>query len=539
MKVQKLLYKSISFSLVAGLALTSIGCGKQAAAVRETAPVIDTIDDNYRVFYEIFTGSFSDSNGDGIGDLQGIINRMDYLNDGDVNSGESLGIQGIWLTPIFKSPSYHKYDVTDYYSIDPSFGTEEDLKALLDICHERNVKVILDLVINHTSKDNLWFSKFASAHKDGNTEDPFYNFYSWATTETRKSNITYQPIPNCTNEYYECNFSSDMPELNYDNEEVRKCVLDIAKYYLDLGVDGFRFDAIKYIYYGETTKSAAFWDWYMSELTAYKEDIYCVGECWSADPETLEYVSGVNCFNFQAGQGEGVITNAASGRSIDVYTGYIESYQDKVLSENSDNGMMINFLSNHDMDRAAGYLTLATHRAHMAANLYLLCSGSPFIYYGEEIGLKGMRGGENTDANRRLAMLWGDEDSIRDPKGSTYDSSKQTNGTVAEQMERDNSLYHYYCKVIALRNKYPEIARGDYTAVSFGQKRQGGFEITYGDSTIALIHNTDDSVATIDLSKGKGFSKDFTELVDYIGQGDASLEGSILTIGPQTSAILK
>ena len=135
--------------------------------------------DNNRVFYEIFVGSFSDSNGDGIGDLRGIINRMDYLNDGDINSGKSLNVEGIWLSPIFKSPSYHKYDVTDYYQIDPTFGSEEDLVELINLCHERNVKIIIDLPINHTSKSNLWFLKFSQAHKENNIESPFYDFYSY------------------------------------------------------------------------------------------------------------------------------------------------------------------------------------------------------------------------------------------------------------------------------------------------------------------------------------------------------------------------
>ncbi|MBQ1533738.1 MAG: alpha-amylase, partial [Erysipelotrichaceae bacterium] len=105
----------------------------------------DATQDNYRVFYQIFVGSFSDSDGDGIGDLRGIINRIDYLNDGNVDSNSSLGVQGIWLTPIFKSPSYHKYDASDYYVIDPAFGTQEDLDELIRLCHERNMLVILDL----------------------------------------------------------------------------------------------------------------------------------------------------------------------------------------------------------------------------------------------------------------------------------------------------------------------------------------------------------------------------------------------------------
>lgn len=183
----------ICLLLAAGMAAVLAGCG---AGSREDLPAqADPIDDNYRVFYEIFTGSFSDSDGDGIGDLRGIIDRMDYLNDGNINSGESLGIQGIWLTPIFSSPSYHKYDVIDYYEIDSDFGTQEDLVELLQVCHERNVKVILDLVLNHTSSSNQWFLSFAEAHRNGDTASPYYDYYTYVTKETQVSGRTYRQIP--------------------------------------------------------------------------------------------------------------------------------------------------------------------------------------------------------------------------------------------------------------------------------------------------------------------------------------------------------
>ena len=127
-------------------------------------------ENNSRVFYEIFVGSFSDSDGDGTGDLRGIINRMDYLNDGDPSSGKSLGIEGIWLTPVFLSPSYHKYDVTDYCQIDPVFGTLEDLQELIALCHARDVKLILDLPLNHTGRNCSWFENFMDAHRQGNPD---------------------------------------------------------------------------------------------------------------------------------------------------------------------------------------------------------------------------------------------------------------------------------------------------------------------------------------------------------------------------------
>lgn len=523
----------ISVAVLLMAAMLFGGCsGKPKAAP-------DPTDDNYRAFYQIFVGSFSDSNGDGTGDLRGIINRMDYLNDGNMYSENSLGVQGIWLSPIFASPSYHKYDASNYYKIDEKFGTEADLVELIELCHERNVKVILDLVINHTSTSHEWFMKFSNAHKEGNKNDPYYDIYSWAPIDERTAGLAYTGIPGGNLEYYECNFSTDMPELNYDNKVVREEMLKVAKYYLDLGVDGFRFDAIKYIYYNDTERSVDFWKWYMDELKAYKPDIYCVGECWSNDSETLQYAEALNCFNFQVAQGEGYISNAAKGKDINVYTKYVEKYQDQVLAANAEGGMMTSFIANHDMDRAAGYLTPATKQAHMAANLYLLCSGSPFIYYGEEIGLKGTRGSANTDANRRLAMLWGDEDTIKNPTGTTYDAKKQTNGTVADQLADEASLLHYYGKLLSLRKQYPEIARGDYKALDFGENTFGGFLITYNEGKTVLLHNTSTEEVVIDLTSCSDFPADLKKIAAYIGQGEASLKGSTLTLGPQTSVIIQ
>ena len=494
------------------------------------AAMVDPIDDNYRTFYQIFVGSFSDSNNDGIGDLRGIINRMDYLNDGDIHSGKSLGVQGIWLSPIFTSPSYHKYDAKDYYGIDWRFGTEAYLKELIDLCHQRNVKIILDLAINHTSTSHPWFEKFKDARVRGDVGDPYY-YYSCVTTDGKVGGIQYQKIAgvDC---WYECNFSGHMPELNFDNPQVREATLDIAKYYLDLGVDGFRFDAIKYIYYGDTARSADFWEWYMDDLRAIKPDIYCVGECWSGESEILDYYGSMNCFNFAMAQAEGVVVSAARGGTLSKYTNYIESYQKRILAKNPD-GMVMPFLSNHDMDRIAGAFILESNM-RMAANLYLLCPGSPVIYYGEEIGMRGSRGSESTDANRRLAMLWGDGDLIRDPVGSTYPASKQIQTTVADQMADEGSLYNYYCNLIAIRHKYPAIARGAYEAISGGHKNLGGFKIEYEGETLYLFHNTSGETLTLDVS---GY--DVTALCDYIGMGEASLEGTTLTVGPQTSVILE
>ena len=530
------LKKIVSAMLATCFALLSV-CG--FASCKETGPMVDQIDDNYRTFYQIFVGSFSDSNGDGFGDIRGIINRFDYLNDGDVNSDKSLGVQGIWLSPIFSSPSYHKYDAKDYYKIDWRFGSEADLIELAELCEERNVKLILDLAINHTSTQHEWFVKFKEARMNGDTESEYYDYYTCVTTAEKVGGRTYQKIAG-VDAWYECNFSGDMPELNFDNPEVREATLDIAKYYIDLGVDGFRFDAIKYIYYGDTAKSVEFWEWYMEKLRAYCPEIYCVGECWSGESEILEYYGAMNCFNFGMSQAEGTIATAAKGNSnILNFTKYVESYQKKVLAKDQD-AMIMPFLSNHDMDRIAGAF-VTENNMKMAANLYLLCSGSPVIYYGEEIGMRGSRGSANTDANRRLAMLWGDGDPVRDPVGSTYPANKQISTTVKDQSEDEGSMLSYYRELISIRHRYPAIARGIYTSLDCKEKNLGGFLIEYEGEAIVLLHNTSavDTLSVDLASLAATHGVDLSKIGDYIGQGKATLKGTVLTLEPQTSVIIK
>ena len=490
------------------------------------------VDDNARVFYEIFVGSFSDSDGDGVGDLRGIINRFDYLNDGNPNSGLSLGVEGLWLTPIFKSPSYHKYDVSDYYTVDPSFGTMEDLRELIDLCHSRDVKLILDLPINHTGSLNPWFSSFVVAHRKQATDDPYYDFYCWYGEGGSAEGRHFAQISG-TDEYYECNFDGAMPELNFDNEAVRQAVLDVAKYYLDLGVDGFRFDAAKYVYYGDNAGSASFWDWYLEELRAIRPDIYTVAEVWDGDGVTDRYYSAMNCFNFTLAQSNGLIAETAKAGNAGRYSSYVEDYLQRTQAIRTD-AMIVPFVSNHDMDRAAGFLSVASGQMQMAANLYLLGPGSPFLYYGEEIGMRGSRGSANTDANRRLAMLWGDGDTVKDPTGSGYPA--QEGISVAEELGRGDSLYNYYKRLLLIRRANPEIARGSYQAVSVPNTKVGGFVSTWNGGSVCVLHNPSLSSQTVDLA---ALGLNFTELAAFVGQEEASLEGSLLHIGGQTSVVLR
>lgn len=543
--------KILIFMLVFAMILPCIACQKNVeetkmdttgkykldtdrneAIIHDAGKIDKNVEGNARVYYQIFVGSFSDSNGDGVGDLRGIINRFDYLNDGDPNSGVSLGVEGIWLSPIFVSPSYHKYDVSDYYKIDPKFGTEADLKELIELCHQRNVQIILDFVINHTSTSHPWFQQFITAHKNFDTTNKYYDYYSWA--DAPKAGSTWSAIPGANGHYYECNFSGSMPELNFDNEAVRQEMVAAAKYYLDLGVDGFRFDAAKYIYYGTSAENTTFWDWYMAQLRAIKPDIYTVAEVWDGDGVTIPYFSSTNCFNFTMSQDAGIISQTAKLGDVNYFVSYIANYLSSIQAQRPD-AMLCSFIANHDTDRAAGYLTVSSGYAKMAANLSILTPGSPFIYYGEEIGMKGSRGGANTDANRRLAMNWGDNDTVKDPTGANY-TAGQTNGSVMEQLPNGDSLYNHYKRLIMIRKANPEIAYGTFHALKTDSKASG-FISTYEGSSVAVIHNTSKSSVTLDLSQYTGIS--FSTIAAYIGTGTATLDGTKLTIEAQTSVVLR
>ena len=503
--------------------------------VTPDVPMVDPIDDNYRTLYEIYVRSFADGDGDGVGDLRGIIETFDYLNDGDINSGRDLGVQAIWLTPIFYGNSGHKYDAIDFYSVDPEFGTLDDLKELIALCDERNVKLILDLALNHTSTSCNWFKESKKARISGDTSNKYYNYYNWSTT----AKSGYVKLSGY-NLWYECWFDTQggsMPELNYDNPAVKEEMLNVAKYWMDLGVDGFRFDAVKYIYYEDHTKSPQFYNWYTGELRKLNPDIYLIGECWDDQGTILKYYSAMNCFNFPMA-GNTSLASAAKG------TGNMSTFVDGVvgmqnaINRVNPNGMLSMFLSNHDQDRSAGFIA-SDNQKKMAASLYLLTPGTPVIYYGEEIGLKGS-GDSPEDANRRLPFKWGDDWTCKVPNGATYGTNLWDN-TADDQRKDSDSLLNHYIDVLAIRHKYPAIARGTYSAIYAGKVTFGGFQISYQGEKMIILHNTSSTeTVTVDLKSLSALSGYTSfELLDFVGVDSASINGTTLTLGPQTTVILK
>ena len=500
-------------------------------------PVLDPIDDNNRTLYQIYVRSFADSDGNGKGDIRGIIETFDYLNDGDMANGNDLGVQAIWLTPIFHGNSNHKYDAIDFYSIDPEFGTEDDLKELIALCNERNVKLVLDLALNHTSPSCDWFKQSKKAHQSGDTSNKYYNWYNWSTTEKTGYTKVYG-----SNLWYESQFDvqgGSMPDLNYDNQAVRQEMLNVAKYWMDFGVHGFRFDAVKYIYFNDHNKSANFYKWYTDELRKINPDIYLVGECWDNETNMLKYYNSINCFNFSIA-GNGTIASAAKGNgAISTFVDNICNLQKKVTNIRKD-AMISTFLSNHDQDRSGGYITGLGQRK-MAASLYLLTPGTPVIYYGEEIGLKGS-GDSPEDANRRLPFKWGDDWTCEIPSHATYNIDLWSD-TLWDQQRDEDSLVIHYSKVLQVRHSIPAIARGTYSAIYGGKATFGGFFVEYGNDDVIILHNTSASeTVKVDLNtltgiKDKGYTS--FDILAFVGENAAEINGTTLTLGPQTTVVLQ
>lgn len=534
--------KSVCILLVALIALSLCGCGginygREYAIKDELLMPQSGSADNSKVYYEIFVRSFSDGNGDGIGDFKGVINRLDYLNDGDPKSGKSLGIDGIWFMPIMKTGSYHGYDVTDYYDTNPSYGTLSEFDELVSACAERGIDVIIDLVLNHTSSYHPWFKQAKEAVRSGDLANKYVGWYSLSTAKKTSKWYEIGTTPDGVTYYYEGNFSSDMPELDYDNPEVKAEIVRIIEFWLARGVKGFRLDAVPYIYFDEHTKNIEFLKWFRAECERIDPAVYIIAECWRGQTIVEQYYEAVNCFDFILSGGEGEVAFATKEFfGVEQLTSHIQSYYDGVWGSNP-NAVPAPFLSNHDQDRSAGWLSAEDGTLQMAANIYMLLPGVPYIYYGEEIGIKGSRGAASTDANRRLRMLWGDGDTVANPPGATYAESSQPKQTVREAITDGDSIYNHYKRLIMLRRANPEIANGSYTALRFdGYFSFGGALHTYNGGSVAVLHNTSELPLTIDLSL---YLNGALTLRGFAGFGEATLDKTTLTIDGRTSVVIR
>ena len=455
----------LSLLLAAVLLLMSGGCQleKEDALLKENIP-----DDNVRNWYEIFVYSYADSDGDRIGDLRGAAGKLEYIRD--------MGFTGIWLMPVMPSPSYHKYDVTDYYAIDPSYGTLEDFQDFLEKAHELGIKVILDLVLNHTSNEHPWFQD-AKTGADAAYRD-YYNFRD-------TPGEGYQQMGSS---YYECRFVGTMPDLNLDSPAVRAEIINIMEFWLDMGVDGFRLDAVTSYYTGNSAGNIDFLSWLNGEAKKLDPDCYLVGECW-ADESTIAsyYASGIDsffCFPLSTGNGKGEIAHILDEETPDRGSAYGELTVHLEERFGTD-ALMAPFLDNHDTDRIANAVGIySLPRLKAAYGMLAMMRGGSYVYYGGEIGMIG----QGNDPNKRIGMYWATLPEVTVcPPGTTKASYPL--GSVAVQEEDPNSLLCYVRQAMNLRNACPGIARGTTTLLPAADTDLCVMERTWNGSSVTIVLN--------------------------------------------------
>lgn len=467
---------------------------------------LHVIDDKYRTFYEIFVYSFYDSDNDGIGDLQGVIQKLDYLNDGDDATDTDLGINGIWLMPIMQSTTYHKYDTMDYMSIDWQYGKMEDFDVLLAECKKRDINVIIDLAMNHSSSKHQWFLQAVEYLKglpEGAEPDPaecpYVEYYHF----TKEAGSGYAPIAG-TDWYYEARFWSEMPDLNLANEAVRKEFEAIADFWLKKGVDGFRLDAVKEFVTGSVEENTEILKWFNDYVKSVNPDAYLVCECWT-DGNTYAqyYASGVDSmFDFDFADKSGIIANVVSGKGEAASYGRAQVTRQELYAQYNQDYIAAPFYTNHDLGRSAGYYAGENSPAQtkMAQALNLLMSGNAFIYYGEELGMKG----SGIDENKRAPMYWSkDVNATGMCDGpEAMESFAMKFDSLEEQSQDPASIYNYVKDVIRLRNQNPEIARG---IVSFHENVSNEqicvISKIYVDREIVLVFNISAEAAEISLEQ--------------------------------------
>lgn len=473
-----------------------------------------------RIFYEIFLRSFYDSNKDGIGDINGLILKLDYLED--------LGVEGIWLMPIHPSPSYHKYDVADYYAIDPEYGTLSDFKRLLKEAHKRGIKIIIDLVVNHTSYRHPWFLK---AQK--NPDSPFHTYYNWKEYGMMHHQAGWHKLPGNEDErqnrlFYFGHFSSEMPDLNYDHPKVREEVINIGKYWLgEIGVDGFRLDAAQYIYPHQHKKNCAWWRQFRKEMETVNKDVFLIGEVWAQAEIAAPYLEKALHAVFNFDMGYKIMDVVSEGKNLRI----AERHQQirDLYRKHSRHFIDTTFITNHDQDRVMSGAKKNMDKAKMAASLLFTLPGSPFIYYGEEIGMTGKK----PDENIREPFIWSTK---KGAAGQTRWMKSKYNTLLTPlslQIKNPDSLWNHYKTLIHLRKNNPLLSEGEIELVELKNKKLIAFYRALKGKALLIIHNP--SAASIQLEM---CSADKPRPCVYFRSNEkCELNGSILTIAKYSTVI--
>ena len=501
---------------------------------------------NNDVFYEIFVRSFYDSNGDGIGDFKGITEKLDYLNDGNPNTSNDLGITAIWLMPIYPSPSYHGYDITDYRNVNPQYGTMDDFKHLLSEAHKRGIKIIIDFVINHTSDQHPWFVNSSSAPNSEKRDWYVWKSYDPGYKGPWGQTVWYEK----GGSYYYGLFWSGMPDLNYRNKLVTAEVEDIARYwYENVGVDGFRMDAAMYLIEDgqnqvNTDATKNWWRNFYAFQKNLSPGLMSVGEVWTNTAQVVPYADKRLDYCFEFDLASAIIAAAKYGDPTALKSKIMEVIDSYPKLQYG------TFLTNHDQDRVMNDLGGNTDMNKLAAGILLTLPGVPYIYYGEEIGQQGVK----PDEDIRRPMQWSSSANAGFTTGTPWRApdTNYTTVNVSSEATDSTSLWNYYRKLIHIRSSSDALKLGEYTEVTSSDPRVMAYLRTTASDAVLVIHNLGSqaspglkiSVSGSPLTQGnyqlidKLSGGNFGTLTVTTGGGFAEFTPSVEP-GPMTTCILE
>lgn len=530
------------------------------------------------VIYQIYPRSFADANGDGVGDLRGIIAHLDYLNDG---TPDSLGVDAIWLSPIYPSPAFDfGYDVSDYCAIDPLFGTMDDFDELLREAHRRGIRVIMDLVLNHTSHRHPWFVESRASR-----DNPRRDWYIWRDGRTsRRPPNNWQSVfggpawtwDEATGQYYLHSFLPEQPDLNWRNPQVRQALLDVVRFWLDRDVDGFRLDVCDRYYKDEQLRDNPF----KPGLRAYDRQrrLYNIHQ-----PETHEALKTMRLLldeypeRMAVGEVEQDKALRYYGDSSDelnlvfnfaflgcpwragCFHGVIAAWEEAL----SPGDWPCWTLSNHDVTRhysryAAGPQTES--RARVAAALLLTLRGTPFLYYGEEIGMRQgrLRRSQILDPpgrrywplykgrdGTRTPMQWGDTPVAGFSSGQSLKPWLPVNSdyprvNVAAQRADPGSLLTFYRQLVWLRKRTPALRHGDYRPLLARPTDALAFLRQTGSQTVLVLLNFSHHTTHLALDAGPPLpAASWQTLFDTGGWPSQVTLATPLTLSPHQVTILQ
>ena len=492
--------KAIAVALLCVISCAS--AGKRRASTSPGVPQWDHEWARGAVFYEIFVRSFADSDGDGIGDFNGMTAKLDYLNDGNPATTHDLGVEGIWLMPMFESTSYHGYDTTDYDNVERDYGTNADFQRFLDEAHRRGIRVIVDLVLNHTSVEQPWFVESASS-----PSSPRRHWYVWSATNPGWKQPWGGNDPSWhfrNGAWYYGAFWSGMPDVNYGNAEAKAEMFRITRHWLREGVDGYRLDATRYLVetgpgergQADTPGTHQVLRELSADVRKLKPQAILVAEN-TVDTATMATYFGSTSvvrggdempmnFNFPLATAvmEGVKNGSATGIRT-VMRDMLRLYPAGIIDAP--------FLTNHDQTRVATVLGRDPRKLRNAAAILLTLPGMPFVYYGEEVGMQ--NGPASNDEAKRTPMPWTPSGGFTSGTPWHAYAPGLAAENVASQTGDPQSLLSHYRNWIAARKRSAALSKGDLTPLEshagvLAFVREGGGE------RVLVVHNMSDAAVT-------------------------------------------